>query len=183
MSADRFRFARKRHLAHTDASPNRILGRARRLPRWLRIVATLRLRDTRRAMSRKNVEILRHIWATWTSEDMLTASLDSFHPEVKWHTREDAPDAGVYHGHEGVEKLMGFWRDTFVELRLEAEEFIDGGDDDVIVPMRVYGRGKTSDVAVELHYTFVCKVRDGRIVEVREFTSKAEALEAVGIAG
>jgi ketosteroid isomerase-like protein len=129
-------------------------------------------------MSQENVEIVREIWADWSRP--LAAPLESFDPEIAWHTRTDAPDAGVYRGHEGVATLTGFWRETFVDLSLEAEEFIDGGEC-VIVPSQVRGRGKTSDVTVDLHYTFVCKVRDRRIVEVREFADKGEALEAVGL--
>jgi ketosteroid isomerase-like protein len=60
------------------------------------------------------VEILREALAAFDRGDWDT-SLESFHPEVVWHTREDAPDAGVYRGLEGVEKLMEFW--------LEVREF------------------------------------------------------------
>ncbi len=129
-------------------------------------------------MSQENVEVVRNVWADWSRP--LTASLDSFDPEIAWYTRTDVPDAGVYRGFQGVATLTGFWRDTFVDLRLEADEFIDGGDC-VIVPSQVRGHGKASHVSVDMHYTFVCKVKDRRIAEVREFADRVEALEAVGL--
>jgi uncharacterized protein len=123
------------------------------------------------------VEIVRRMWTAWTGEDM-SAWLEFFHPEVAWHTRDDEPDAGVYRGHSGIEGLMEFWSDNFDDLGVDAEEFIVAGEQ-VIVPGRVHGRGRASGAAVELPYTFVYTIRDGRIVEIREFTNKAKAFEAL----
>ena len=130
-------------------------------------------------MSHQNVEIVRKMWTVWTSEEMSTW-LDFLHPEIEWHTRGDEPDAGVYRGREEVEKLMEFWDDNFDGLQVHAEEFIAAGEH-VVVPSRVSGRGRSSGVEAQLHYTFVYAVRDGKIVEVREFTGKEKALEAVGL--
>ena len=125
-------------------------------------------------MSNDNVEIVRRMWAAWTGEDMSTW-LEFFHPQIEWHTRDDEPDAGVYRGRSGIEELMEFWSENFDDLGVDAEEFVADGEH-VIVPGRVYGRGRSSGVAVELPYTFLYTVRDGRIMEVREFRSKAQAL-------
>jgi ketosteroid isomerase-like protein len=128
-------------------------------------------------VSGDNLATVRAMWAAWTGEDM-SDWLEFFDPEIAWHTRDDEPDAGVYRGRAGVEELMEFWSDNFDDLGVDAEEFIAHGEH-VIVPGRVRGTGKSSGAAVELPYTFLYTVRGGRIVEVREFTSKANAFGAL----
>jgi ketosteroid isomerase-like protein len=64
---------------------------------------------------------------------------------------------------------------------VEAKEFIDAGDC-VLVPVRLTGRGRASGVSFEDHEVHVFRLRDRKIIEVREYREKAEALEAVGLA-
>jgi ketosteroid isomerase-like protein len=68
----------------------------------------------------------------------------------------------------------------FPDIRVEVEEYIDAGDH-VIVPSMLCGQGAGSGVAVDAPYTFVFKLRDRKIVEVREYHTKAQGLEAVGL--
>ena len=117
------------------------------------------------------------MWAAWHGDDM-SAWFECFAADVVWHTREDEPDAGVYRGRAGVATLMEFWTDNFDELRVDAEEFIEAGDH-VVVPSVLHGKGKASGAPVDLPYTFVCALRDGKIASVREYTSKSEALAAL----
>ena len=67
------------------------------------------------------------------------------------------------------------------EHQLDVEEVLDKGDQ-VVVAMRLRGRGKLSGVEVELvHYTQFT-VRNGRITpDIYEHAARAEALEAAGL--
>jgi ketosteroid isomerase-like protein len=66
-------------------------------------------------MSQENVEIVREfnrIFATGDRDDWR----DHFDPDVIWDTSASGmPEAGVYHGHQGVEQFfrhwLGTWRD------------------------------------------------------------------------
>jgi ketosteroid isomerase-like protein len=71
---------------------------------------------------------------------------------------------------------------SIVELRIEPQEFIDAGDF-VVVPVRVVGRGGASGAPFEEHEVQVFQLRDGKIVELREYREMEEALRAVGLAG
>jgi hypothetical protein len=53
--------------------------------------------------------------------------------------------------------------------------------DDVIVGLRLTGRGKTSGVEVEMARCNVYRIQDGLAIRVELFETKAEALEAVGL--
>jgi ketosteroid isomerase-like protein len=70
--------------------------------------------------------------------------------------------------------------DEIDDLRIEPEQLIDAGEQ-VVVSMRISGRGKLSGAHVELTLTSVSLLRDGNIVRGRNYSEKAEALEAVGL--
>jgi ketosteroid isomerase-like protein len=129
-------------------------------------------------MSQENVEIVRaHNEAINRADDQ--AALASHDPDSVWHAREDEPDAHPHHGHASIRDLITSWRGMFPDIRIEAEEYIDAGDF-VIVPSKLCGQGAGSGVAVDAPYTFVFNLRDQKIIEVREYHTKAEALEVVG---
>ncbi len=131
-------------------------------------------------MRATNVQIIESMWVAWHGDDM-TAWFEFFESSAVWKTREDEPDAGVYEGHGGIARLMDFWADNFDDLSVEPEEFVDAGES-VVVSSVVRGRGKASGAPVELHYAFVWTLRDGKIVAVREYQRKEDALEALGVA-
>jgi ketosteroid isomerase-like protein len=47
--------------------------------------------------------------------------------------------------------------------------------------VRAGGRGKTSGAAVEGTLYAVCSLRDGMVWRIRNYTDKAEALQAAGL--
>jgi ketosteroid isomerase-like protein len=71
---------------------------------------------------------------------------------------------------------------VFSDYRWEPTEFIDGGDEHVIVPFIEHGLGQASGVEIGQRPAFVCTMRDGRILRLTEYQTTAEALQAVGLA-
>jgi ketosteroid isomerase-like protein len=69
----------------------------------------------------------------------------------------------------------------FENLRFDIEDVIDRRDY-VVLPMVLRGRIRESDEEVAMRETHVCKIRDGLLVEVREYQTLEEALKAVGLA-
>jgi len=72
---------------------------------------------------------------------------------------------------------MTDWLESFDEFRFSPDEFIDGGDD-VVVPNHQQGRGRGSGALFQMRTTWLCTVRDARIARIREYSTKARALEA-----
>ena len=100
-----------------------------------------------------------------------------------WTTAEDEPDHQTYEGHDGVRRLFSVWNElweTGFEAAFEYEEPRTAGAD-VIVPVRVKVRGLSSGVEVEINETYMFEFADGKIVRVREFRTKQEALEIAGL--
>jgi ketosteroid isomerase-like protein len=130
-------------------------------------------------MSHENVEIVRAGYQSFNRTHEIDA--DAMHPSIEWHTRGDLPDSGTHRGYAGVAQLFSSWVEAFEDLRVDPEELIDA-DDCVVAVVRLRGRFRGSGQDVEMEETHVWRHRDGKAIEVREYQSKAEALEAVGLA-
>jgi hypothetical protein len=51
----------------------------------------------------------------------------------------------------------------------------------VVVPVRVRVKGRQSGVELEAEETYVYELRGNKVVRVREYRTKREALEALGL--
>jgi ketosteroid isomerase-like protein len=133
-------------------------------------------------MSNRNLEIVRRAWEAWEREDWepLYALYD---PDVVWDASAlRGPITGVYHGVEGVRRYFREWLASFEAHEARAEKFSAVGDD-VIVGLRLRGRGKTSGVEVEMSRWNLYMIRNGLAVRVELFETEAEAIEAAGVEG
>jgi uncharacterized protein len=128
----------------------------------------------------ENVEMMREGYDALAREDM-EAILELLDPEIEIHDRPEAPDARTYHGHEGALTALGLNLDAFEEFRLEPERFIGGGEQ-VVVILRLSGRGKTSGIPVEDRIAHHWSIRDGKAVRLQVFSDPSEALRAAGLA-
>jgi len=102
-------------------------------------------------------------------------------PEIRWHTRADLPDTATHRGHDGVAALIAEWfGGAFDDVHVDVDELIDAGGR-VVVALRLRGRVRDSAHEVSMSETHVLTMRDGKVTEIHEFTTKAEALKAVGL--
>jgi ketosteroid isomerase-like protein len=103
---------------------------------------------------------------------------------ARWQPIEGAPDdVGEIHGADAARRCVQDWLDTFDNVTIVPEELLDVGDDRVVAVQHMTGRARLSGVETGLRYAFVYTVRDGKIVRGREYRDRAQALEAVGLAG
>jgi ketosteroid isomerase-like protein len=76
--------------------------------------------------------------------------------------------------------MVARWTEVFPDLRADVDEYIDAGEY-VIASARFRGHTAGSDADVVVEEVIVNKYRDGRVVEVREYRTREEALEAVAV--
>lgn len=92
----------------------------------------------------------------------------------------DIPNATEsYRGIDGLIRWQADWEASWASWRWEPEEFIDVGDR-VVAVLRVYARGRGSGVDVERLDGAVRTLRDGKVIRLDYYGSKAEAFDAVG---
>jgi uncharacterized protein len=130
-------------------------------------------------MSQENVEIVRRVVGAF-QRGQLDVALGFFDPEITWQMAEDEPDAGRYHGHAGIRTMIGKWLELFDELHVEPEEFMDAGDA-VVMPYRLRARARSTGIEISGKETWLLELRNGKVIRVREYREKAEALEAAGL--
>ena len=132
-------------------------------------------------MSQENVDKTREFIDAYNRRDF-DAATASFDPQVDWVL----PDRQSSDSGRGPDEVRRFWEgidDTFDELRLDPQEFVDAGDR-VATRLRHYGRGKGSGIEIDEElYHQVVTFRDGRMVRIEYFADWREALEAAGAPG
>ena len=105
------------------------------------------------------------------------AAVEDFAPDVDWVL----PAIQGFDSCKGPDEIRRFWEgldETFTELRLKPQEYVDAGDL-VAVRLRHHMRGKGSGVEIDDElYHQVTTFRDGVMVRIEYFAEWSEALEA-----
>lgn len=133
------------------------------------------------AVSQKNVEIVREAWGSFQGGDPEKAA-HLVDPEVEFHgTVGGLQEGEIAHGQSEIdEKFEAQDLEAWDERRLEAEEFIDAGEN-VVVLLHEYRRGKGSGIELENETAVVVAVSEGRVVRLQGYMDRAAALEAAGV--
>ena len=128
-------------------------------------------------MSRENVELIRSIYDGWRCGEM---GIEKFDPDISMVESKTLPGAASAYGIDAVRRYMDSFANYWGEIRFEGQEYIDCGDQ-VVVVARLLGRGKTSGVDVARTWAYVWTVRRGRALGMIGYANRAEALKAVGL--
>lgn len=131
-------------------------------------------------MSKENVEVVRDQFAATNERDF---------PRAMSHYAEDVElvvdanaflDAGTFKGRHAVGQWFADWLTTFEpDYRFDIEEARDLGDA-VLLVVNHQGRGRASGAEVHGQNGYLYGLRDGKIVRVALYRSRADALEAAG---
>jgi ketosteroid isomerase-like protein len=129
-------------------------------------------------MSREDVEELERFYKAFNT-GRLEPLLALVHPEFVYRTREEFPGGGSY-GLEAALERISELRDLFDELRWEPQEFIDAGEHSLVV-VRQIARGRASGVMLDESIVHVWLLHDGKAKELRVYSQRRQALEALGL--
>ena len=129
-------------------------------------------------MSEENVKLVRRVYEHFARTGEPDGSL--YAPDVEWHSAAEDPGQEVFHGVEGVKKLIEEVQEAMDDFRTEPFEFLGAGDQ-VVAGLIHRGRGKGSSAEVEMREWNVFLIREGRIASVHEYSDRGEALEAAGL--
>jgi ketosteroid isomerase-like protein len=132
-------------------------------------------------MSRENVEIVRAVMAYQAGDAEDDAFLERyFHPDVEWDLTHRSFDPRIYHGHEGIREWNDQLSEAWAEWRSEPEEFLESGDQ-VVVLVRAYGRGRVSGLELVEKSASVVTLRDGKVSRMKVYLDREQALRDAGI--
>jgi len=132
-------------------------------------------------MPEENVELMRRATEAMTRGDA-AAALEALDPEIEWHATVGGIDEGrIARGHEEVIRSFAEYFEVWERIELRADKFIDAGDNGVVVFFHEIAKGRESGAVVETDTGTVNEIRGGKIVRVRSFMDRDQALEAAGL--
>jgi ketosteroid isomerase-like protein len=136
-------------------------------------------------MSRENVERARERYEA-LSRAVRSGGFDGFvddhvHRDVEWVPLPGSSDSlAVQRGHAAVKARFAAMLEAIDEPRIEAQEFIDAGDQTVVAVL-MSGRGTASGVEVEWRPFHVVTENREKLARIEWYASRSEALKAVGL--
>jgi hypothetical protein len=139
------------------------------------------LRDTARAMSRENVEVVECAIAAVNDRD-IDSYLACCTEDVQLQTPV-TPIEGVYGGPEGIRRFFADVLDAGPDFRVTIERLQSVGADRVLGFVRLNMSGRASGIRLgsDIPSANVYDLAHGKIKRIRIFLDRQEALEAVGL--
>lgn len=121
---------------------------------------------------------LREAYDAFNRND-INAAVAGLDPEIEWSEPAAFPGGGAYHGREAVKGYLTQSRANWTEGSSEPEQMVPAGDR-IVVMVHARFRPKGSEAWQEVKLADVYTVRDGKIVAMRAFADRQEALRWVG---
>jgi ketosteroid isomerase-like protein len=123
-------------------------------------------------MSQENLDVVRAIYAAWTEDasagDLIASDMEYVNPPYAVET-----------GSPRERRTLAKIRDIYPDFRVEPEQFIDAGDEVVVIGTAT--GTSASGIEAQWRQGYVWTIRDGRAVRFCWFNDPAEALEAAGL--
>jgi ketosteroid isomerase-like protein len=130
-------------------------------------------------MSKRNVELLRRWFEAFNTRD-IEAAVAVCDPSGVFTSTFAVGGAAVYHAHDRMRRYFGdlaeAWGD---EIRLEPEAYFDL-DEHTLAFSLSRGRGRHSGAEVAMQVASVARWRDGRMVYLKGYARREEALSDLG---
>jgi ketosteroid isomerase-like protein len=133
-------------------------------------------------MSQGNVEGVRAIYeASAGGRRDFDAVRDLIHPEIAIEMRTEVPEGPTtFRGFEGARQIWEASDATFQDYRVEPVEITAAGDY-VVAHCRQSGRFAAGGLRVQGDIFHVWHFREGKAIEMRHYSTRSEAFEAVGL--
>jgi pimeloyl-ACP methyl ester carboxylesterase/ketosteroid isomerase-like protein len=124
------------------------------------------------------IAALRGAYAAFKRGD-IEAAVEPLDEQIEWTEPVEFPGGGTYHGREGVRHYLTQSRGAWAEVNSEPEQFISAGKR-IVVFFHARVRPKDNNEWRELNLADVYTVLDGKIIEMRAFADRQQALQWVG---
>jgi ketosteroid isomerase-like protein len=133
-------------------------------------------------VSQENVELVRQTFAATSSGDPAAAGEAAFDPAAEWDMTGVTgwAEKQVYRGAEILPFLQG-WASSWRGWHFDVDEVRDAGGQLVFVAIHEWASGVESEVAVDQRRYFAVHVERGRLMRVRMFSERSDALKAAGL--
>ena len=132
-------------------------------------------------MPRENIERAREAYKAFNRGDY-ESWIAELAEDVEIHDLGETPDTGVFHGHAGAREWLAKLEEAWGPggMRLEPTSFTEG-EGVVVAHVRASATGVRAGVPIDMTLHIVARLRDQKVVWMKAFLDRAEALEAAGL--
>jgi ketosteroid isomerase-like protein len=130
-------------------------------------------------MLQENVEALRAVYDEWGNGNF-RAGVDLYDPDVVFVQGAGFPESGAYHGKEAIRQYMRTFLETWTQLSIEADDFVEAGDT-VVAEVVQRGAGRESAAPGEFRYFQLWSFRGRKVIRLEVIRNREDALEAAGL--
>jgi ketosteroid isomerase-like protein len=136
-------------------------------------------------MPSENVEMIRQLIGAFNESGDWEALYSACDPavvlEIASQEGRDSPDFRIYRGLDEARRAIEDLMAPFEEVRMEAYECIDAGDDRVLAVLELLMRPKESAAQISSgQFAYLYTFREGKIIRVQDFPEPADAFKAIG---
>ena len=130
-------------------------------------------------MSQENVSRLR---ARYEAAERGAWGADLLAQDFELHQASSIIDsAAVFKGPDAIRDVMGELEESFEEISVEAEEISEAPEGEIVVVLRISGRGRGSRIELDNRIGHVWTFRDDKAVRMVAYEEPADALKAAGL--
>ena len=118
----------------------------------------------------ENVKVVQDAYASFGRGDV-QALLNDLDEQVEWHLPGEGliPQAGTYHGRDGVARFFQILDQTTEFSAFEPRQFI--AQDDRVIALGWYqGKAKATGRSFESNWAMSFVLRDGKVLKFQEYT-------------
>jgi ketosteroid isomerase-like protein len=130
--------------------------------------------------TQENLEIVRRGVAAIAAGDW-QGVFESWDAQIEWDFEREAVLSGIYRGRDDVRAALLSFMTEWEDFTLEVEDLTAADDGRVVLLVHLNGRGRQSGAPLDFQETLIWTIRGGRVVHVKEYFDRTEALAAAGL--
>jgi ketosteroid isomerase-like protein len=129
----------------------------------------------------ERAEIISRLYNDGFAREDFDTVFDCLDPGIIWTAIEDAPDAGTYRGHDGVRTYIQDWLDNFRDFHWEFLETVELDESRVLCVHTASTTSRRTGMSPPpIHYAGVYTFAGDKILDIKEYNTREDALHAVG---
>jgi hypothetical protein len=141
--------------------------------RWITVLAP---RDTARAMSQENVELVRRLTEAFEARD-IGAFVAAHHADAEVRNLR-SQIVGPYRGHAGIRRMAEETFDMAPDYAIQIDEIRDCGSRVLLLGRQ---RGTVGGVPIDEVLAELFEIAAGKVASSQDFATVEKALEAAGL--
>jgi ketosteroid isomerase-like protein len=137
-----------------------------------------------RDVSEENVDAARRMHEAFnrTFSEGTADLFEALHPEAEWIPITAVLDGTSYRGESAIRRWMDDMKHQWEFYETRPEEFLDLGDDRVLVLGTWQAQGRGSGVELNSQQAaWLIRVAAGKVIRMQTFTDRLKAFEAAGL--